>query len=318
MGCCSGNTLAVGLESRVSGLWREPALWDGFFFIVSGFHLMIYWGCRIHVFLAEWKKSEKTERMRSMKLLQGIRTLVLAGILTMAGTSGVLAEYTAWQDTDYDFSQVKTVYLSDMDMSGYRLTSGTKAQKMLQDYRKKAGKVKGVKVLLAPAVQVRALLPGEEKKQAPEGAGIGAGPEKNGEIQSAAKGERKAAVIPQEALDAGAQLVHPGDPGQLPGGFLPGARPYGMEDEGNRRQLPGRPGKLAYLLPDCDLSGLHSRLLRAYASVTVRFLWFDTKTGKLVASSEDARVRDSENDPLGVYNRIIDRFFKNLKETVKK
>lgn len=47
--------------------------------------------------------------MRSMKLLQGIRTLVLAGILTMAGTSGVLAEYTSWQDTDYDFSQVKTV-----------------------------------------------------------------------------------------------------------------------------------------------------------------------------------------------------------------
>ncbi|WP_276692875.1 hypothetical protein [Acidaminococcus massiliensis] len=49
-----------------------------------------------------------------MKLLQGIRTLVLAGILTFAGAAGVLAEYTAWQDTDYDFSQVKTVYLSDM------------------------------------------------------------------------------------------------------------------------------------------------------------------------------------------------------------
>lgn len=62
------------------------------------------------------KKSEKTERVRSMKLLQGICTLVLGGILTMAGASGALAEYTSWQDTDYDFSQVKTVYLSDMDI----------------------------------------------------------------------------------------------------------------------------------------------------------------------------------------------------------
>jgi hypothetical protein len=264
------------------------------------------------------KKSEKTERMRSMKLLQGIRTLVLAGILTMAGTSGVLAEYTAWQDTDYDFSQVKTVYLSDMDMSGYRLTSGTKAQKMLQDYRKKAGKVKGVKVLLAPAVQVRALLPGEEKKQAPEGAGIGAGPEKNGEIQSAAKGERKAAVIPQEALDAGAQLyiLATLDNCQVDSYLVPAHTEWRTKeiddsyrnDQGNWHTYY-RTVTYPDYIPDYYVP---------YASVTVRFLWFDTKTGKLVASSEDARVRDSENDPLGVYNRIIDRFFKNLKETVKK
>ena len=77
-----------------------------------------------------------------MKLLQGIRTVLLAGFLTVAGATGELAEYTSWQDTEYDFSQVKTVYLSEMDLSGYGLESGTKAQKMLQEYRKKAGKVK--------------------------------------------------------------------------------------------------------------------------------------------------------------------------------
>ena len=44
-----------------------------------------------------------------MKLLQGIRTVLLAGFLTLAESSGALAEYTSWQDTDYDFSQVKTV-----------------------------------------------------------------------------------------------------------------------------------------------------------------------------------------------------------------
>lgn len=101
-----------------------------------------------------------------MKLLQGIRTVLLAGFLTVAGASGALAEYTSWQDTEYDFSQVKTVYLSEMDLSGYGLESGTKAQKMLQEYRKKAGKVKFPKVVMEPAAQVRALLPGEGKTKA--------------------------------------------------------------------------------------------------------------------------------------------------------
>lgn len=32
----------LGLESCVSGLWREPALWDGFFYIVRFFFAMIY------------------------------------------------------------------------------------------------------------------------------------------------------------------------------------------------------------------------------------------------------------------------------------
>lgn len=267
------------------------------------------------------KKSEKTERVRSMKLLQGIRTLVLGGILTMAGASGALAEYTSWQDTDYDFSQVKTVYLSDMDMSGYHLQSGTKAQKMLQDYRKKAGKAKGVKVVLAPEIQFRALLPGEGEEKEPL---VSAGKtensgEKDGKSQvQTTDGERKAVTIPQAALDAGAQLyiLAALDNCQVDSYLVPAHTEWKTreiddsyrDDQGNWHTFY-RTITYPEYIPDYYVP---------YASVTVRFLWFDTRTGKLVASSEDARVRDSENDPLGVYNRIIDRFFKNLKETVKK
>lgn len=201
-----------------------------------------------------------------MKLLQGIRTVLLAGFLTVAGATGALAEYTSWQDTEYDFSQVKTVYLSEMDLSGYGLESGTKAQKMLQEYRKKAGKVKSPKVVMEPAAQlyILALL---DKCQVDS-------------YLVPAHTEWKTREIDDSYRD----------------------------DKGNWHTFY-RTITYPEYIPDYYVP---------YASVTVRFLWFDTKTGKLVASSEDARVRNSENDPLGVYNRIIDRFFKNLKEMGRK
>ena len=42
------------------------------------------------------------------------------------------------------------------------------------------------------------------------------------------------------------------------------------------------------------------------------------RNGKLVASSEDVRRRNSESNPSSVYNRIIDRFYKNMKDTLEK
>lgn len=44
-----------------------------------------------------------------------------------------------------------------------------------------------------------------------------------------------------------------------------------------------------------------------YVTVGVQFQWFDTKTGKLVASSEDVRRRNSESNPPSVYNCIIEK-----------
>lgn len=54
------------------------------------------------------------------------------------------------------------------------------------------------------------------------------------------------------------------------------------------------------------------------ASVAVTFEWYDVKTGKLVATSEDSRVRGSESNPTAVYDRIVDRFCKNAKKTFGK
>ena len=49
-------------------------------------------------------------------------------------------------------------------------------------------------------------------------------------------------------------------------------------------------------------------------TVTLRFDVYDTKTGSVVFSREETRTRYSSDDTMGVYKRIVDAFFKTLKE----
>ena len=81
-----------------------------------------------------------------------------------------------------------------------------------------------------------------------------------------------------------------------------------MEEPASRRKLCRQRRQASQLLSYGKLS----------LTVGVQFQWFDTKTGKLVASSEDVRRRNSESNPSSVYNRIIDRFYKNMKDTLEK
>lgn len=53
------------------------------------------------------------------------------------------------------------------------------------------------------------------------------------------------------------------------------------------------------------------------ATVGIRFTVYDVKTGQPVSCSEDIRTRGSSSDVKGVSNRIMDRFFKNLKKECK-
>ena len=53
------------------------------------------------------------------------------------------------------------------------------------------------------------------------------------------------------------------------------------------------------------------------ATVGVQFIVYDVKTGKAVSMSEDNRTRGSSQDLYGVYKRIVDRFYKNLKKDLK-
>lgn len=54
-----------------------------------------------------------------------LRTLLFSLFFALASAGAGFAEFTAWQNTDYDFSKVRTVYLSDMVTSGAALTTAT-------------------------------------------------------------------------------------------------------------------------------------------------------------------------------------------------
>ena len=57
-----------------------------------------------------------------MELMKRCRVLLLAGCLALTGAIPALADYTSWQDPQYDFRKVKTVYMANLDMSGQRKT----------------------------------------------------------------------------------------------------------------------------------------------------------------------------------------------------
>lgn len=252
-----------------------------------------------------------------MDLMKRCRILLLAGCLALGGAVPALADYTSWQDPQYEFSKVRTVYMAQMDMSGYGLQNLAKKQKMVDHFRTRAAKakLKTAKLVLEPVSQPRALLPGE-KPAVPEKETEPArqqAPEKQPEARDEGQ-----VTIPQAALDAKADLyILPRMDYCAVSSYLVPAHtewrtdeiPESWRDDHGHWHTFYRTVTYPEYYPDSYVP---------YTAVSIQFQWFDTKTGKLVASSQDARARGSENNPMDIYDRILDRFFKNMKTTLNK
>lgn len=255
-----------------------------------------------------------------MDLMKRCRVLLLAGCLALTGAVPALADYTSWQDPQYDFSNVKTVYMAQMDMSGYGLQNLAKKQKMVDHFNTRAAKtkLKKAKLVVEPVSQPRALLPGEKP----------AVPEKEAEparqqalekqLEPSKTNDATQVTIPQAALDAKADVyILPRMDSCAVSSYLVPAHtewrtdeiPESWRDDDGHWHTFYRTVTYPEYYPDSYV---------LYTAVSVQFQWFDTKTGKLVASSQDARARGSENNPMDIYDRILDRFFKNMKTILNK
>ncbi|WP_337928779.1 hypothetical protein [Acidaminococcus timonensis] len=255
-----------------------------------------------------------------MDLMKRCRVLLLAGCLALTGAVPALADYTSWQDPQYDFSNVKTVYMAQMDMSGYGLQNLAKKQKMVDHFNTRAAKtkLKKAKLVVEPVSQPRALLPGEKP----------AVPEKEAEparqqalekqLEPSKTNDATQVTIPQAALDAKADVyILPRMDSCAVSSYLVSAHtewrtdeiPESWRDDDGHWHTFYRTVTYPEYYPDSYVP---------YTAVSVQFQWFDTKTGKLVASSQDARARGSENNPMDIYDRILDRFFKNMKTILNK
>lgn len=250
-----------------------------------------------------------------MDLIKRCRVLLLAGCLALTGAVPALADYTSWQDPQYDFSKVKTVYMAQLDMSGYRMQNTAKKQKMVDHFNTKAAKtkLKKAKLVVEPVSQPRALLPGEKKADT-------AATAKTAQQQALEKQlettDSTQVTIPQAALDAKADVyILPRLDYCAVSSYLVPAHTEWVTDEIPESWRDDH-GHWHTYYHEIAYPQYYPDYYVPYTSVSLQFQWFDTKTGKLVASSQDARARGSENNPMDIYDRILDRFFKNLKTTL--
>ena len=255
-----------------------------------------------------------------MDLMKRCRVLLLAGCLALTGAVPALADYTSWQDPQYDFSNVKTVYMAQMDMSGYGLQNLAKKQKMVDHFNTRAAKtkLKKAKLVVEPVSQPRALLPGEKPAVPEKEAEPARQQAMEKQLEPSKTNDATQVTIPQAALDAKADVyILPRMDSCAVSSYLVPAHtewrtdeiPESWRDDDGHWHTFYRTVTYPEYYPDSYVP---------YTAVSVQFQWFDTKTGKLVASSQDARARGSENNPMDIYDRILDRFFKNMKTILNK
>lgn len=257
------------------------------------------------------------------------RTLILT--LALAGGT-VLAQggdYSVWHDTNYAFKADQILYAAEMDTTAAELNSPIKEQVIKDYYYQKSQSVKNKTIIAAPVVTQAAVLPETPRSveashitSTDPGAAVPAAksaeppttPPSALPVKSpAALAEQDTVVtIPQAALDAKADIYVTAQilNYHVASYLVPAHTDWVSRDVTD--YYYDHDGKPHAFTRTVDYPEYVPDTYVPHATVQARFNLYDTKTGKLVASSEDNRTRYGSDDLLGVYKRIVDRFFKNI------
>ncbi len=213
----------------------------------------------------------------------------------------VRADFTSWENSSYPFAQVKSVYVAEMDTSEVSLNQvkAQKAKAFLDNKLMKLSLPSSFKLTSEFSNQV--YLPASKVQKASE---------ENGESNA------DPLLEAVEASGADVYIIPRLTHWHVDSYIIPAhtewrsrkVKDAWKDKDGNWHEYY-RTETYPEFIPDQAVP---------YSEVTVSFEWYDRASGKLIASSEDARVRDMENNPQGIYERIIERFVKNLKKTLKK
>lgn len=257
-------------------------------------------------------------------------------------------DYDLWNDETYDFHAVRRIYVEELDTSQAELPNEIKAYRLRQYFYEKARDLKDWAVVTPPlSPPADSLVPsGTEALAEPSSAeahGVTSAvpsdsispvsPSDTAELPPAADTvlpeEQKTgpaapkdvppplASIPEAASQSGADLYVTArlQTYRVGTGVIPAhvrwnyytVRDAYYDSRGRRHWFSRRVAYPVYVPPTYV----------PVASVSVLFRVYDVKTGKAVSVSEDRRSRGSSSDMYGVYKRIVDRFFKNLKKELK-
>lgn len=251
------------------------------------------------------------------------------------------ADYALWNDAAYDFTKVRTVYVEEMDTATAGIHSPAREQLIKQDFAKKANELKWkmTKFIVPPPTVPTAAeepvlsadttpqQPSVERKNVttadPGAAVLAPAPVATPPLpgpaitDTAAIAKADTVIVPQAAKDTDADLYITAQ--VLAYGIGTGLIP--AHTEWNSYQVQDvyydRDGHAHWFTRNISYPVYVPDRYVPVASVGVRFTVVDVKTGAVVSLSEDTRDRGSSDDTRGVYNRIIDRFFKNLKKEVE-
>lgn len=256
--------------------------------------------------------------------------------------------YDTWKDPAYDFSSVRIVYTDTLDSSCIQTDTPMQAYRLKEDFQKKAAAVKGITIRTpsleppAPSALHPASLKEEAKKSPPLSQSVeikhavASDPAAslstdntipatdlsslNTIVQKSTPSEKSrpsAIVIPQKAIDAKADIYVTAQllTYSVGTGCIPAHTEWNSYSV--RDVYYDRDGHPHWFYHDVSYPVYVPDTYVPMATVSVRFAVYDVLTGKLISYSEDTRTRSSSDDLRGVYNRIIDRFFKNLKKEIK-
>lgn len=271
----------------------------------------------------------------TQSVVSRICTLVAACIITLT----VYAEqYESWNDSTYDFSRIHTLYIDTLDTSSIHTDKTMKTYRLKEDWQKKAVAMKSISVVmpaLEPPVPSAQTIPASpqsvEIKHATTSdpaADISSDTAPSTKPSVSVATTATAAVsltqlqppapiiIPQEAIDARADAYVTAQllAYQVGTGLIPAHTEW--DSYSVRDVYYDRDGHPHWFYHDVSYPVYVPDAYIPMATVQVRFAVYDVKTGKLISYSEDARTRGSSDDLRGVYQRIIDRFFKNLKKEI--
>lgn len=277
--------------------------------------------------------------------MKRLYTLLCTGFLLFGATFSSYGEdYALWNDSSYDFTKVRTIYVDELNTAPAAIHSPAKEQLLKEDFTKKASTEKWKQTKFIPATPALPLsnekskpatvtteAPGQhatvERKNvttADPGAGLNSTEPVTPPLPAPEAMEPvtpspvdKHITVPSAAKEAEADLYVKGD--VLSYGIGTGLIP--AHTEWNTYQVSDvyydRDGHPHWYTRNISYPVYVPDRYVPIASVSVRFTVVDVKTGNVVSVSEDTRDRGSSDDTRGVYNRIIDRFFKNLKKQVQ-
>lgn len=212
----------------------------------------------------------------------------------------VHADYTNWQDPNYDFQIVKNIYIARVDTSDISSMSSAKAKSLESSFQSRMNKAKFPKDLrlTLEAPTATKTLPASRVPKA----SVESGTEEDDFLVEARAANAQVYILPRLTRWQVESYI---EPAHVEWKSVQVRDSY-KDKDGNWHDFY-RTETYPDYIPDREIP---------YATVTMTFEWYDAQSGNLIASSEDDRTRNAEDNPKGMYERIVDRFAKDLKKKV--